>query len=190
MMPIKPLRPQKGVALIVVMISLIIMLTTVISIFRNTSAGLNIVGNMGFKQNANSVGDGGVEVARAWLMVQAVEGLTSSHAAAGYFETWDTSFDPVAYDWTASNHSALATADDGTGNAVRYVIHRMCSVTGTIDAIGQQCVYAPSANAGGGSYQLGGGATGLGTSKKPVYRVTARVLGPRNTLSYSQVMVY
>ena len=183
------MKRQRGVALIVVMVALVIMLTTVISLFRNTGAALSIVGNMGIKQNASSVGDIGVELARAWLMGKTKAQLAAADAAAGYFEIFDNTFNPQTYNWATAGNSALATSDDGTGNAVRYVTHRLCSLTGLIDAAGQQCVFAPPSNSGG-SRQLGGAGTGLGITKIPVYRITVQVIGPRNTLSYSQVMVY
>jgi hypothetical protein len=183
------MKRQSGVALIVVMVALLIMLTTVISIFRNTGGALGIIGNMGLKINATSVGDVGVEVARKWLMTKTNTQLAVSDAANGYFETATVSFDPVTYDWTAADNSVVATADDGTGNAVRYVTHRLCNLTGLIDAVGQQCVLSPPSNSGG-SRQLGGAGTGLGITKTPVYRITVRVSGPRDTLSYSQVLVY
>ena len=63
-------KAQQGVALIVVMIILVIMLIGAVGILRSTNVGLGIAGNLGFKQNATSVSDQGVEAARAWLMAQ------------------------------------------------------------------------------------------------------------------------
>ena len=57
-------RRQKGISLIVVLLVLVVMLTTTIGILRNSNASLGIVGNLGFKQNATSVSDQGVEAAR------------------------------------------------------------------------------------------------------------------------------
>lgn len=185
------MKRQSGVAMIVVMVALLVMLTTVISLFRNSGGALSIVGNMGLKQNTTSVGDIGVEFARNWLTdpLRTKTDLAAANAAAGYFETTTVAFDPLTYNWTTAGNSVVATADDGTGNAVRVVTHRLCSLTGMIDAVGQQCVFAPPTN-GGGSRQLGGVATGLGITKTPVYRITVRVMGPRDTLSYSQVLVH
>jgi hypothetical protein len=106
-----------------------------------------------------------------------------------YFAVWDNTFDPTTYDWAAAGNFVQATEDDGTGNEIRYVVHRMCSLAGAIDVAGQQCVLAQPLNAGG-SYQVSGLTAGVGVSKIPYYRITARVQGPRNTLSYVQVMVY
>ena len=182
-------KKQKGVALIVVMISLVMLLTTVVTLFRSTSAGLSIVGNMGFKQNTTSVADIGVEKARAWLMLQTDSILSVSNPAAGYFETWVPGFNPLTYNWTASGNSFLVTADDGTGNSVSYVIHRMCSVTGIMSLIGSKCVPVPQVNGISGQNQASGGI-GVGGSTSAVYRITVQVTGPRNSLSFTQVMVH
>jgi Tfp pilus assembly protein PilX len=182
-------KRQQGVSLIVVMISLTIMLFAAAGIFRTTNGTLALVGNLGFKKNATSVGDAGVEVARAWIVSRTLAQLASADATAGYFEVMNEHFDPLTYDWGAAGNSVQATADDGTGNSVIYVIHRMCNNTGTIDAPGQLCVLAQPFNASG-SNQINSLTSGVGSSKKPYYRITSRVQGPRNTLSYIQVMVY
>jgi hypothetical protein len=115
--------------------------------------------------------------------------LAAADSRAGYFEVWNASFDPLTYDWDAAGNSVQLTPDDGTGNAVSYVIHRMCNLTGTIAAAGQQCVLAQPFSTTG-SNQVNSLTSGVGTSKKPFYRITSRVKGPRNTLSFVQVMVY
>jgi hypothetical protein len=176
-------------SLVVVMIVLTIMLLGVVGILRSSNGTLSIVGNLGFKQNATSVADIGVEVARAYLLNRSSTQLAVSDATGAYFEVGNGSFDPTTYDWTTAGNSVVATPDDGTGNVVSYVIHRMCSLTGTVDAPNQQCVLANPANAGG-SNQVSGLTAGVGITKSPFYRITAMVQGPRNTLSYVQVMVY
>ena len=175
--------------MLVVMVALVIMLSASISIMRNTSSSLSVVGNMGFKQNASTVADLGVETARAWLMAQSSANLAVTQAASGYFETWGVGFDPVSYDWASANKSVLATDDDGTGNAVRYVIHRMCGVSGDIADILTQCVPVPPVGNVTGSSQASGGL-GVGKTLNTAYRITVRVAGPGNSLSFVQVMVH
>ena len=181
-------NPEKGVALIIVLIVLMVMMAATVTMVRNSNVGMGIVGNLGFKQNATSVGDQGVEVARAWLLTQNSTTLSAAIPGNGYFETWALNFDPASYNWTAAGNSAVSTANDGTGNQVRYVIHRMCSLTGALTVANQECVY-PSGG-GSGSRQLGGAGAILKSSYTPFFRVTVRVDGPRNTLSFTQVMVY
>ena len=183
------MRQQRGVSLLVVMVALVLMLATSVSILRNTGSSMHVVGHMGFKQNASSVADLGVERARAWLMAQSSANLAVAQAGGAYFETWAPGFDPLSYDWNAAGHSVLATADDGTGNAVRYVIHRMCAVSGAITDVLTQCVPVPPANGVSGT-NLNGGGFGVGLAMNTAYRITVRVAGPGNSLSYVQVMVH
>mgnify|MGYP007028596707 CR=1 FL=1 len=48
----------------------------------------------------------------------------------------------------------ILAADDGTGNEVRYVIHRLCSIAGAANDPSQSCVTVGSASSGGS--QVGG----------------------------------
>jgi Tfp pilus assembly protein PilX len=122
-------------------------------------------------------------------------------------ETLKPSFNPLTYDWNGANKSILATSPnpdpsdpsvDRAGNTVRYVIHRLCSMDGTINEVReftgnvqtiQSCVLAS-----GGRQCLDQGlqfaANCFGQSVSPYYRVTARVQGPRNTLSYVEVVLF
>jgi type IV pilus assembly protein PilX len=180
-------RRQKGISLIVVLLVLVVMLTTTIGILRNSNASLGIVGNLGFKQNATSVSDQGVEAARTWLRAQAPATLLAAVAAQAYFPTWNIAFDPETFDW--DNLSVQSTANDGTGNRVRYVIHRMCALAGATDVANQECV-SPTSVSGNGSKQLGGEGNVFNESLIALFRVTVRVDGPRNTVSYTQAMIY
>lgn len=193
-------KAQQGVALIVVMIILVIMLIGAVGILRSTNVGLGIAGNLGFKQNATSVSDQGVEAARAWLMAQDPLSLyvtPTASSTVAYFATTTPAFDPHTYVWETKGNSVQSTADDGTGNKVRYVIHRMCDFTGSpsFPALlgppvirAQACVH-PTTNITG-SRQLGGGGAGIKPPVTPLYRVTVRTDGPRNTVSVIQVMIY
>jgi Tfp pilus assembly protein PilX len=113
-------------------------------------------------------------------------------------------FDPLSYAWTdatsilAAGPDTNASGVDSAGNTVRYVIHRMCNMDGSIIEF-REFADGTNANqtcslASGGRYCLDqGGYHGddcLPQSMYPYYRVTARVQGPRNTLSYVEVVIY
>jgi len=181
---------QRGVVLIVALVALVIMTLAALLMFRATGAGVEVAGNIGFKQNATSVGDLGVESGRAYLMGFAMNAvpLNEDSASNGYYASWNDSFNPLTYNWDGA--SVEATSDDGTGNRVRYVIHRLCKIAGTTTAPGQQCAIPSQGTALGPG---GGGASGPGLSAlagQPYYRITSRVDGPRNTVSYVQVIMF
>lgn len=181
---------QQGVVLLISLIMLIAMTLAGLAMMRTIGSGVGIAGNLAFKQTATSVADFGVEVARTWLTdpLRTTDVLKSDNTAAGYYATWGTNFSPLTHDWS---NSQLVTANDGAGNQVRYVIHRLCETAGLVpNDPNQKCATLTTAGAtsskGGGGY----GSAILSTTIQPYFRVTARVRGPRNTISYVQVIMY
>ncbi len=177
---------QSGVVLFIALIVLVAMTLAGIAMFRSVGAGVVIAGNLAFKQNATAVGDLGIEAARLWLIGQGSGALQANQA--GYFATMDLTFNPTTFNWSSS--ATQATANDGTGNEVRYVIHRLCSTAGAVNDPTQSCVTVGTASAGGS--QIGGsyGVLPLSNTTAPYFRVTVRVAGPRNTTSYVQSIMY
>ncbi|MDK9701876.1 MAG: hypothetical protein OEL20_01965 [Sulfuritalea sp.] len=195
---------QKGVALIIALVMLTAMMMAGIALFRKISAGSMIAGNLTFTSSAISAAEQGSEAGRAWLMLQSGAGLYGT--APGYFpascytnNTHATTqvscnaagapvFDPTTFDWASSSN--LAATDDGAGNEIRYVVHRLCRMVGELDKIGQECVTAQVAGGSGGKMNVTYGTQALVATMKPYYRVTTRVRGPRNSLAYTQITMY
>ena len=182
--------------LYVSIVILIAMTLAGLLMMRTTSVNLSVAGNLAFKQNSTSVADVGVESARAWLTDPATTAAMRNSdqitggTARGYYSSWQAGFNPLTFDWSGNN-SFQVTADDGTGNDVRYVIHRLCALANTaVDDPTQQCVTTP-ADAAQGNSNIGvsAGNTNLPTTIQPYFRITVRVAGPRNTLSYIQVIM-
>jgi len=143
-----------------------------------------------------------------WLEEKALANLAdldADNSAEGYYATYfptvDANGDGVTDDADdrlfakslVDNNGALDTADDGQGNKIEYIVQRMCLNP------------APPANDATNKCMLG--EPELGTSSKgvkdateagaivsasqsPVYRVTVKVTGPKNTVSYTQTYVY
>jgi Tfp pilus assembly protein PilX len=180
-------RNQQGVVLFIALIVLVAMTLAGLAMFRSVGTGVIIAGNLTFRQAATASADRGLEAGRNWLVGQTAGGLQND-AVPGYYANWDTTFNPTTFNW---NNGISVVADDGAGNEVRYVIHRMCqSSTLSVNAPGQQCVTLTSAGAGGSK---GGGSYGvlpLSNTIQPYYRVTVRVVGPRNTTSFVQSVMY
>lgn len=184
-----PLR-QRGVVLLVALILMVAMTLAGIAMMRTIGTGVGIAGNLAFKETATSVADYGVEVARSWLTdpARTVDDLKNDSAANGYYATWGAGFSPLSHNWA---NSKLVTSNDGSGNEVRYVIHRLCeSANKAPNDADQKCatltVAGETSSKGGPRY----GTTLLTTTIQPYFRVTSRVVGPRNTISYVQVVMY
>jgi type IV pilus assembly protein PilX len=177
-------RRQRGVVMFVAMVVLIVMTLAGIAMIRQMGAGLSIAGNLAFKQNATSAADRGTETARAWAQAQAPNLLFADDAANGYFATWQAAFDPSTHDW--ANQARVVTGAETTVNEVRYVMHRLCANTG--DPVGANCVAGPDP-VGRSTSGRPGPAALTPPLKNAYFRVTTRVVGPRNTVSYTQVIM-
>lgn len=183
----RPPRRQRGVVLFIALIVLVAMMLAGIALTRSVSTGLLIAGNLAFQESATSGGDGGIEAARAWLTAQSADTLRVDQAR-GYIANWSTTFDPATFDWAAQGQTV---GTDAAGNTVEYVIHRLCRNSNeSANAPGQQCVTLQTTGASGSKAGASYGSMSLTGSLQVYYRVTARVTGPRNTVSYVQSIMY
>lgn len=206
---------QRGVVLLLALIMLIAMTLAGIALYRQIGSGLIVARNLSFKRTAAVAADRGIEAARAWLKVQTSGGLEQGSSVNGYFPGWcntslnglgvpdantdgtpddcgstpaPSEFDPLTYlNW---DNAPFATANDGGGNEIRYVIHRLCETPGGINAANQQCVTIGSSSSGGSKSAVSYGTQPLSNTSQPYFRVTSRVLGPTNTVVYTQAVLY
>lgn len=183
---------QRGAVLFIALIVLVAMSLAGIALIRGVDTANLIAGNLAFKQNATHGGDWGVEQGRAWLQSKTAPDLYVNDVGKRYYAAMQTGLDftrtdPSKPDFDWENDSFDAGADPA-GNQVRYVIHRMCDLAGNPGSV--NCVRTTT---GGTSDSTKGGATyggaALPSTSQIYYRITARVTGPRNTVSYVQMMV-
>ena len=190
------LRRERGVVLLMALIVLLAMTMAGLALMRSVSTSNVIAGNMAFQQAATQSADAGVEAAANFLSTS-LPGVLNTSVTSGpgvrYLayrqdpapsQTWDNF-------WTSTVPAAAVNTlpVDAAGNTVSYVIHRLCNNDGVpLTVVG--CTTSPVDKAGSlaGSSQ-GGGVVALNTPPESYYRITARVAGPRNTLSYVQVVV-
>ena len=177
-----PRGRQRGVVLFIALIVLVAMTLAGISMMRSVDANNLIAGNLAFKSAATTAGDAAVEAARTWIAGQAA-GALQNDQAPGYFASWQENFDPKTFNWAASG---LRVGVDSLGNTIYYVAHRMCeesakAVTAT------NCAKVATVSAGS---TKGGAAPALTGSSLAFYRITAKIEGPKYTVSYIQAFVY
>lgn len=180
-------RRQRGTVLMIVLVALIAMMVSVIALSRSMDTNQMVAGNLAFRNAAVHSSDAGVLGAVQWL--QATVGtpaLNNTAAASGYYASviepnWD---DPQFWGVCAN-----CRVDDASGNTAQWVIHRMCSAQGNPNDPGVSCslLTAGAAAAAGGSYA--GDATNFAGNAQNYYRVTVRVVGPRNTSTLVQAFV-
>jgi type IV pilus assembly protein PilX len=186
---IRPARnSQQGVVLVVALIVLVAMTLAGIGMMRAADTNSLIAGNLAFKNAATTSADAAIESARAWLTGQLPGVLENNHIDMGYVASWDEAFDPTSFDWLGQGKFV---GEDATGNRIYYVAHRMCNESGK-SINNTACVKVTDLGTG---QSKGGGVGGytVGSPKKkptPYFRITARVEGPKSTISYVQGFVY
>lgn len=206
------LKRQCGVVLFISLMALVVMSIAAVALIRSVDTNTTIAGNLSFQQSALISADRGVESAVAWVGTQVVSNVASLNThipASGYFATYGSLGAGVDLedraqlkaDSTWTDYSTAATGagmtagkETDTNNTIDYIIERMCSAElepAESDA-GQKCLLGVS--------KTGGGSKGVKTAEQsgakisgtasPIYRVTVRVAGPKNTRSYGQIYVY
>ena len=195
-------RAQQGVVLFIALIVLVAMSLAGVALIRSVDTGQVIAGNLAFRQAAMHVGDNGIEAARAWLLAQGASTLYNDTPGvtngAGYYATWAETLDllgnkttTTSDDFNWSTAIDVAAPAPPAGYTVSYVIHRLCKQTG--DPASITCVKLQGSASSSESGTKGAAAFGQMAISVPTtttYRVTVRVVGPRNAVSYVQAIVY
>ena len=191
-------QKQQGVVLFFALIALVVMSLAAVALIRSVDSNSLIAGNLSFKQSSILSADRGVEDAITWLKLK--QGvlrvpppfLNADSVADGYYATSDVA--PHLDAKALVDASGLADMTDTQGNAISYVVQRMCvqqgANTDTHAKRLQNCLFGP------GEYPDCIGSTFECTASRPsatkrlVYRVTVKVVGPKNTTSYIQTFAF
>lgn len=187
---------QRGIVLILALIVLAAMTLAGIGLMRSVFTGNRVAGNLAFQQAATHSADAGIEAAIAWLEANNADVTNPlfqdkdvGGVNLGYFASKGN---PVNQSWEQWWNGLPAgrintRAPDAAGNTVAFVIHRLCNATGDPSG-GAACDASPTVvGAEGGS--RGSGVLALAVPSQRYYRVTVRVTGPRNTVSFVQSVV-
>lgn len=187
-------RRQSGVVMVIALIVLVAMTLAGIALVRSVDTGSIVAGNLAFQQSATHSGDTGIEQAVTWLTNNNAgttlhQNIYSSGYAAVRTDPGARSWDNF---WTAvlvpAGQVVTLPTDTATGNTVSYTIQRLCNSAGDPAAVGVDCAAAQSAGSTSGSSK-GAGFIALQYNSQVYYRITSRVVGPRNTVSYVQAIV-
>ena len=197
-------RQQRGVVLFFALMALAVISIAALTLVRAVDTNTLIAGNLAFRQSATASANSGIESALVAISTvsqaattsafdNALHPLNSDGSSTGYYSWVNVALDLFAdTTWQAGNSVLVGT--DASGNTVRYIVQRMCRTAnellsaskclfgGTSDPIGSQAV------AEVGKSCIGSGCASGGP--QVLYRVTARVSGPKNTVSYVQAFVY
>ncbi|MEW5879186.1 MAG: hypothetical protein AB1761_01935 [Pseudomonadota bacterium] len=182
---------QRGYMVPVVLVALVAMLVSGIALVRSMDTNTLITGNLAFRNATVHSADVGVQSAVAWLTANAGSAVLNSNApASGYYAVAiEPNWDDSAYWAQCASCTVTPAAGDAAGNTISWVVHRMCTAQLDPNDPNNLCsrLSASSPGASGGSFSSD--ATNFSGTAQHYYRVTVRVLGPRNTSTLAQSFV-
>jgi type IV pilus assembly protein PilX len=181
---------QGGIALIVALIVMVALGLAAVALIRSIDTTTSVVGNLGFRQASIHPTHRAVEAAVAALFESPydIADKEVDDVAHNYYASIQAGEDrngvPRMLQKLADYPSAARTLPDDAGNTVRYVIERVCNAAG--EPTPARCDMVAAAPIVGTTT---GETTRVELPRIPLYRLTIRVDGPRNTVSYAQAML-
>lgn len=188
-----PLRRQRGIALPVMMIILLVMLVSSVYLFKAINSTTMTTANLAYDASLRKAADLGLHAGFQWLSdtASANKGLLNANDSGhAYLANLDVTLNPNENEfWTGS-----AVIADSANNRIEYVVHRLCAVAGAYDMPGNSCVQTAA------NTSTLGTSVGVGDSlaaDSPVfagtpqvhYVITARIFGPRGGNVVNQLVV-
>ena len=195
-LPVRPLR-ERGIVVFVALIAMVLLSLAAVAIMRSVHTNTLVVGNLAFRQAATALSTAAVEKAVFDLFqpTKTIADLTNHDLPRNYYATRQAGEDangiPAALQGTnpppAYPGGAQVVTDAATGNTVRYVIERMCIAAALgKPAAPNECEMIPPKQSYAKETQV---KKGIPLPKIPYYRMTVRVDGPGNSVSFSQAML-
>jgi type IV pilus assembly protein PilX len=200
---------QRGVVLFIALIVMVAMSLAAIALMRSVDTTSQVIANLAFRQASILPANLAIEDAASGLFVDAggprIMNTWADDSTQNYYakhdQTWDSKNKPSVPDgvpqplWTKTSALGLGRQlpQDGSGNTVTYIIERMCNPDvaapgndGTGKASEGWCDLGTPK--GGGKHTINEAAA-FNFPPQPFYRVTVRVDGPQNTVSFLQAML-
>ena len=187
---------QRGVILVVALIVLVVLMIGSVAMIRSMNTSLVAAGNYGFKRDMSNQGVRALATVQALMKTGSLAtdvARQTSNPALNYSATM-LATTPEGIPIALLSDSAFAAVAGGAdiaqadmGITVRYVVDRLCTASGPVNA--GACVLGTTPAAAGGS---GGALRGGGRPEdavvipQVVYRITVRVTGPRSSQSFFQ----
>ena len=198
---------QRGTMLIIALIVLVAMTLAGIATMRSVDTATVLAGNIAFRQSALNAADQGIQAGFALVSTPLTNpaadptqdgmklGLAGYYSSASPTEpNWS---DPST--WTNPDHTAVQLnggAPDAAGNVIWFIAERLCEVPNCkagdtcLGKPANPCGSSPGARAlsreGDDNFRV---TPGLNPIPQPHYRITARAVGPRNSIAIVQTLV-
>jgi Tfp pilus assembly protein PilX len=178
---------QRGVSLIVALIALVALTLAGLALIRSADTSNVISGNLAFREASLHATDVGGETALTTLATIATSSADASYpagcaaGACNYYPTLQAATTaagvPTVIDWTAVPKTIVDSS-----YAVQYVIDRLCDGPTPVTDVATKCMNLTGTSVGSKK----AGAVSFTSASQIYYRVTIRVVGPRNSVSIVQ----
>jgi len=190
-------RRQRGIALPVMLIMMLVMLVTSIYLLRSSNSTTLSASNLAYDATLSRAVDLGLHSGFQWLRVTAIADraeLNADDTENGYLASLDTSLTPR----DSGFWSGSVEIEDDDGNKIEYVIHRLCEKSGGYNAVtagvSNACVQTAANTVKLGTTvaigeSLASDAPAYASSPQLHYVITARLDGARGGNVINQMVV-
>jgi len=177
------IHKQRGVVLFFALIALVAMSLAAVALIRAVDTNSMISGNISFKQSTLTSADQGVETAIVWAKGNPSL-LNADSDKDGYYAT------SLLAARALVDASGMSDGMDTQGNKIFFVVQRMCTKVGA--PAPENCLYGPRDDSSSPCALDANGVPNPNCIQNPgpAYRITSKVIGPKNTVSYIQAFVY
>lgn len=195
-----PLSRQRGTMLIISLIVLVAMTLAGLAAMRSVDTATILAGNIALRQASLNAADQGLQAGFNVLNTPGLNPAANSDidgmniGIAGYYSSASATepnwSDPAT--WSNPARPTVQLPADAAGNVVSYIVERLCTTPNTsATAGGQVCgVTVTSASASRQGEDNFRAQDALFNNLPVVhYRITARAVGPRNSVAVVQAML-
>jgi type IV pilus assembly protein PilX len=191
---------QQGIVVFVALIAVVLMSLAAVGLMRSVHTSTIVVGNLAFRQAAQSMASAAVEKAVYDMFQPGTIASPDNHDLNknyyAFVQPGENAMGvPASLQSVGAYPGTFQSMTDTSGNTARYVIERMCRDPGgalpnppglPFVADGRWCEMIPPKQ--GIGFQ-GNIERNIGLDPVPYYRMTVRVDGPNNSVSFAQAML-
>jgi type IV pilus assembly protein PilX len=188
---------QRGIILVITLVAMVVLLVGLAAILRSVDTSGMLVGNLAFRRDLTNRAEQAIAAAKVTLQTSSFDFTASAMSTAHYSAVkltngstgvptvLDSSNATTGYNAVVGADATDASVTGDTSVTYRYVIDRQCNAGTTTFSKGA-CEYIESNSTLGGSSQLSSGDRHISDQTLPIYRISVRVSGPRNSVAYFQ----
>jgi type IV pilus assembly protein PilX len=188
-------RRERGIVLFIALIVMVALSLAGLALMRSVDTSTTVTGNLAFRQSSITMVNAAIEAANWTLWDSGILDETAKqadHTANNYYamrQAGEVKGIPAALQGPPGvpppAYGALPVIADNEGkNQIRYVIERMCNAPGK--PLLSTCDLTPPKQ---GTADQIGETNNITLGRVPFYRVTIRVDGPSNTVTFAQAML-